>query len=67
MERNENEWNVSNLVWEQHRGNGIESFYENITPSIPFFFCPLFHFEMSQNIVLFPKIKVIPIIPLLIY
>ena len=24
MERNENEWNVSNLVWEQHRGNGME-------------------------------------------
>ena len=39
------------------------------TPSVPFF-CPLVHFEMSQNIVLFLKIKVItnvPIIPLLIY
>ena len=31
MEMNENEWNVSNPVWEQHWGNGIESFYENIT------------------------------------
>ena len=30
MKMNENEWNVSNLVWEQHR-NGMESFYENIT------------------------------------
>ena len=31
MERNENEWNVSNLVWEQHWGNVMESFYDNIT------------------------------------
>ena len=31
MEMNENEWNVSNLVWEQHGGNGMESFYNNIT------------------------------------
>ena len=31
MERNENEWNVSNLVWKQHGGNGMESFYNNIT------------------------------------
>ena len=31
MERNENEWNISNLVWEQHGGNGMESFYDNIT------------------------------------
>ena len=30
MERDENEWNVSNFVWEQHGGNGIESFYDNI-------------------------------------
>ena len=28
---NENEWNVSDLVREQHRGNGMESFYDNIT------------------------------------
>ena len=38
MERNENEWNVSNLVWEQHGGNRIESFYDNITIR-PLFFC----------------------------
>ena len=31
MERNENEWNVSNLVWEQYGDNGMESFYYNIT------------------------------------
>ena len=31
MERNENEWNVSNLIWEQHGGNGMESFNDNIT------------------------------------
>ena len=31
MERNENEWNVSNLVWKQRGWNGIESFYNNIT------------------------------------
>ena len=31
MERNENEWNVSSLDWEQHGGNEIESFYDNIT------------------------------------
>ena len=31
MERNENEWNVGNLIWEQHKGNGINSFYDNIT------------------------------------
>ena len=31
MERNENEWNVSNLIWEQHRGIEMKSFYDNIT------------------------------------
>ena len=31
MKMNKNEWNVSDLVWEQHRGNEIESFYNNIT------------------------------------
>ena len=31
MEINENEWNVSNLIWEQHGGNRIKSFYDNIT------------------------------------
>ena len=31
MEMNENEWNVSNLVWEQHGGNVMKSFYNNIT------------------------------------
>ena len=30
MEKNENEWNVSNLIWEQYRENGKESFYDNI-------------------------------------
>ena len=28
--KNENEWNVSNLVWEQHGGNEMKSFYDNI-------------------------------------
>ena len=28
---NENERNVSNIVWEQREENGIESFYDNIT------------------------------------
>ena len=31
MEMNENEWNVINIVWEQHGGNWMESFYDNIT------------------------------------
>ena len=31
MEMIEIEWNLSNLVWEQHGGNEIESFYDNIT------------------------------------
>ena len=31
MEMNENEWNLSNLVWEQYGGNVMESFYDNIT------------------------------------
>ena len=31
------------------------------------FFCPLFHFEMSQNIVLFPKIKLINLLIFLLY
>ena len=31
MEMNENEQNVSNLVWEQYGRNGIELFYDNIT------------------------------------
>ena len=36
MERNENEWNVSNLIWEQHGRNGMESFYDNITIRLQF-------------------------------
>ena len=31
MERNENEWNVSDLVWEQYEGKEMKSFYDNIT------------------------------------
>ena len=31
MENNENEWNISNLVWEQYGGNRMESFYDDIT------------------------------------
>ena len=31
MGMNENEWNVSNFIWKQHRGNGMKSFYDNIT------------------------------------
>ena len=31
MERNENEWNVNNLVGEYHKEKGMESFYDNIT------------------------------------
>ena len=31
MKKNENEWNVNNLVWEQYGRNGMESFYDNIT------------------------------------
>ena len=26
MKRNENDWNLSNLIWEQHGGNEMESF-----------------------------------------
>ena len=26
---NENEWNVSNLIWEQHIENAMESFHDN--------------------------------------
>ena len=36
MERNENEWNMSYLVWKQHGGNRMESFYDNIS-IIPLF------------------------------
>ena len=28
---NGNEWDISNLIWKQHGGNGIELFYDNIT------------------------------------
>ena len=31
MEKNENEWNVSNIVWDQYERNGMETFYDNIT------------------------------------
>ena len=31
MKKNENEWNVSNLVGGQHGENEMESFYDNIT------------------------------------
>ena len=31
MEINENEWNVSNLIWEQYGKNENKSFYDNIT------------------------------------
>ena len=30
MERNKNEWNVSNLICKQYGWNGMESFYNNI-------------------------------------
>ena len=36
MEKNKNEWNVNNLVWEQYGGNGMESFYNKITIKPPF-------------------------------
>ena len=48
MERNENEQNVSNLVWEQHGGNGIESFYDNITIR-PLGFVQEEGMEMNEN------------------
>ena len=31
MKMNKNKWNVSNLIWEQHGWNEMESFYNNIT------------------------------------
>ena len=31
MERNENEWKVSNLIWKQYGENRMKSFYNNIT------------------------------------
>ena len=33
---NENEWNVSNFVWEQYGGNEMIPFYDNITIRPPF-------------------------------
>ena len=36
------------------------------TPSVHFV-CPLFHFEMSQNIVMFLKIRVINLLIFLLY
>ena len=30
MEMDENEWNVNNLIWDQHGGNEMELFYDNI-------------------------------------
>ena len=34
MEMNENERNVSNLVWKQYGGNGMKSFYNNCKDTI---------------------------------
>ena len=31
MKNNENEWNVSNPIWEKHEENWMELFYDNIT------------------------------------
>ena len=42
-----------------------ENFYLVLPPS--HFFCPLFHFEISQNIILFLKIKVINLLMFLLY
>ena len=61
---NENEWNVSNLVWEQHGGNGIESFYNNITIK-PYFKINGWIYrsilrvlvKKSLNLILFPPIS----------
>ena len=39
--------------------------YILLSPS--YFVCPLFHFEMSQNIVMFLKIKVINLLIFLLY
>ena len=47
---NENEWNVSNLVCEQHKGNEIESFYDNIitTSSVPLFLSSIPIWDVSK-------------------
>ena len=44
-----------------------ETFYYYLLLPPSHFFCPLFHFEMSQNIVLFLKTKVINLLMFLLY
>ena len=44
----------------------IDVYYNLLLPP-SHFVCPLFHFEMSQNIVLFLKIKVINLLIFLLY
>ena len=63
MERNENEWNVSNFILEQHRGNVMKSFYDNITIK-PYFKIKNWIYmgiltvlvKKSLNLILFPPI-----------
>ena len=48
---------------------GLEKLCKQVQLLLPpsYFFCPLFHFEMSQNIVLFLKIKIINLLMFLLY
>ena len=47
---NENEWNVSNFVCEQHEENEIESFYDNIitTSSVPLFLSSILFWDVLK-------------------
>ena len=63
MERNENEWNVSNFILEQHRGNVMKSFYDNITIKLYFKIKSWIYrgilrvlVKKSLNLILFPLI-----------
>ena len=63
MEMNENEWNVSNFILEQHRRNVMKSFYDNITIK-PYFKIKNWIYmgilrvlvKKSLNLILFPPI-----------
>ena len=52
--------------WRANVGAGLIGVLGYLLPP-SYFFCPLFYFEMSQNIVLFLKIKVINLLMFLLY
>ena len=54
-------------MFKDHEELSFDFFFFSFLLFLSHFVCPLFHFGMSQNIVLFLKIKVINLLIFLLY